>query len=802
MIRMGSSPRLDFDEEPVKAAEYVTIEGKQYRLILEDDDENSDINKFKKAFEAGLAGNTVSLSTGFPKLDQFMSIRKKVYYCVGASTGVGKCLAKGTKVLMSDGYFKNVEYITTTDSVMSLNSKPNPVISLGNGIEEMFTIKQRYGLPYTVNKSHIISLISGVPSLVKKYGKVLNISIEDYLKLSKYEKSRLYGYCSPLIEFSKKDIKIDPYYLGLWLGDGSSSCSNVTNIDEEVISFLQEFALSINHKFKTNKTNITHSITKPVSKIRCIIDDFICDFSSVKEASSILGVNVTSIYHSLNHGTFCHGRKWERIDETYCLQKELTNYCLINNKHIPFNYLQNSSEIRRQILAGLIDSDGYLVHNGSYEITQKNKKLSEDICYLCRSLGMRVICKEKIAKMKRKDSSIYECLVYRIAIKGDFTDVPIKISRKKSKKSKNRFYITPIEIKQVGKGEYFGFTLKNDPLFILEDFTVTHNTTFIDEAFVFNPAEWFLKNKPEGIDFKILYWSLERSMDEKIARWISRKIFLDHKMIITPDEILSRKIHYTLGPEKADLVRKYMEFVKEIMDKILTVHAGRNNPTDIYKKVREFAEGRGKTEIVRIRKTSGYEYFKSIYVPNNPKEFVLIIVDPANRIGTENNKKEGKTLTKKEAMDKVSEHLLDARDKYGYTVLATCQFNRSITNPLRLNSERGCLPILDDFKETGNIPEDAEVVLAVFDPLSLKVIDAYFYDINQLREDNNGKLPGNKKYRSLTILKNSYGPSDVGIGMAFQPQCGIFRQMPNSKDMNPALYLSIVDDSFFLKKNK
>lgn len=60
---------------------------------------------------------------------------------------------------------------------------------------------------------------------------------------------------------------------------------------------------------------------------------------------------------------------------------------LLNNKHIPAIYMYNSKEIRLALLAGLIDSDGYYDHSNIYEITQKNKRLSDDILYLCRSLG-------------------------------------------------------------------------------------------------------------------------------------------------------------------------------------------------------------------------------------------------------------------------------------------------------------------------------------------------------------------------------------------------------------------------------
>lgn len=229
-------------------------------------------------------------------------------------------------------------------------------------------------------------------------------------------------------------------------------------------------------------------------------------------------------------------------------------------------------------------------------------------------------------------------------------------------------------------------SIRKKVYYVIGASTGVGKTTFTDEAFVFNPSEWFLLNNPD-IDFKILYWSLERSMDEKIARWISRKIFLEHEIIITPDEILSRKLNTVLTPEKEALIRLYMDYVKLIMDKILTVHAGGTNPVDIALGIKEFAEGRGTTENVIIRKTNGYEYIKGIYVPNNPKEFVIVIIDPLNRV---------RGQEKKKAMDSVSDTLLSARDKYGYAVVATCQFNRGISNPLRLQSPTGCLPILDD----------------------------------------------------------------------------------------------------------
>lgn len=73
--------------------------------------------------------------------------------------GVGKCLAKDTLVLMYDGTTKKVQDIQTNETIMGDDMTPRRVLSLANGVEEMFEIQHpRHNDSYTVNKSHILSL--------------------------------------------------------------------------------------------------------------------------------------------------------------------------------------------------------------------------------------------------------------------------------------------------------------------------------------------------------------------------------------------------------------------------------------------------------------------------------------------------------------------------------------------------------------------------------------------------------------------------------------------------------------------
>ena len=77
---------------------------------------------------------------------------------VDVSIRVGKCLGKGTKVLMSTGEFKNVENILPGELVMGPDSIPKKVISIVTGKDDMYRINQYKGDPYVVNSEHILSL--------------------------------------------------------------------------------------------------------------------------------------------------------------------------------------------------------------------------------------------------------------------------------------------------------------------------------------------------------------------------------------------------------------------------------------------------------------------------------------------------------------------------------------------------------------------------------------------------------------------------------------------------------------------
>lgn len=123
------------------------------------------------------------------------------------STGSGKCLGKDTPVIMYDGSIKMVQDISIGEKIMGDDSTPRTVLSVSNGVEEMFEIRNEDGDFYRVNKSHILSVVLGAV--------VIDLSLENYLQ---DPKSEYRGYRVPL-DFDYSEVKDDPYIIGSSLSE-------------------------------------------------------------------------------------------------------------------------------------------------------------------------------------------------------------------------------------------------------------------------------------------------------------------------------------------------------------------------------------------------------------------------------------------------------------------------------------------------------------------------------------------------------------------------------------------------------
>lgn len=156
-------------------------------------------------------------------------------------------------------------------------------------------------------------------------------------------------------------------------------------------------------------------------------------------------------------------------DLNYCkinLKKHVKNQLeqlgILHDKHIPTAFMQVPYEQRMELLAGLLDSDGCL-DNTAFDFYQKDYRLAKQVWELARSLGFFA-------------SITYSKSLYKVHITGEVTKIPTKISRKQATQDSNPYQTTTISIEAEGFGEYFGFEVDQDHLYLLEDFTITHNS--------------------------------------------------------------------------------------------------------------------------------------------------------------------------------------------------------------------------------------------------------------------------------------------------------------------------------------
>ena len=354
--------------------------------------------------------------------------------------GTGKCMGVDTPIILYNGKIKMVQDIKIGDQLMGDDSTPRNVLSLSRGREQLYRINQIKGDDYIVNESHILSLrvsYCDKNSIIinnKKYkqGEVVDIPLKDYLKLSTNKIKQLKGYKVP-VTFREKEIPFDPYLLGLWLGDGTSSKTDITNQDSTIIKYLIE-------KLPEYKCHLFYS-----------------------EDGYTYRINADKI-------TF------------HFIRRQLKKLNVFNNKHIPDIYIYNSRKHQLSLLAGLIDSDGYYDKKGKgYEIIQKNKTLSDGILYLCRSLGFGAYqkeCKKSCKTSKGKFTGTY----YRIHFSGEgIEEIPCLIPRKKAepRRQVKNVLNTGIKLEKLEFGDYYGFEIDGNHRYILGDTTVTHNTSTI-----------------------------------------------------------------------------------------------------------------------------------------------------------------------------------------------------------------------------------------------------------------------------------------------------------------------------------
>jgi replicative DNA helicase len=312
-------------------------------------------------------------------------------------------------------------------------------------------------------------------------------------------------------------------------------------------------------------------------------------------------------------------------------------------------------------------------------------------------------------------------------------------------------------------------------------------TALADEMFILNPYEEIIKNNRKE-SLKVFYYSFEIDLESKLAKWVSYRIFQDHKIEIDPEHILGMDMKdedddkNKLSEENYKLVLSYKKYFEELFDKIQFEDIP-INPTGIKKQVENYCNENGKfVEYEKIveGKPKKIKYYK----PNNINEYVLVIVDHVGLVKAEQK------LQKKANIDKLDEHLIELRNKYRCSPVVISQFNRELGD-IQRQKFKELRPQLTDFKDSGNTQESANVVIALFHPKRYNITNYLDYELKTQSHDILDS------FRTAFVLKNRGGRDGVYIAFRFLGICGYYEEIPKSEDFkeNPKWYKKIPDFS-------
>lgn len=232
---------------------------------------------------------------------------------------------------------------------------------------------------------------------------------------------------------------LDPYMLGLWLGDGYTNKAAIINEDQEVLKYIYNWAVEHGMSISINYQNNNNAV----------------------------------VYNIID-------KKSKRNQFKECLRF----YKIFNEKDIPEDYIYTSIENRLLLLAGLIDTDGsFSKRDRVYVFSQceSRKHIVDKFVFIARSLGFKCTVRKYNTEGKKQignNKKISKCQnTYTVRIMDGIYDIPCKVVRKQHHWDKKRTVrnLSHFSVQYEGVGRYYGLTVEGDHLFLLKDFTIVHN---------------------------------------------------------------------------------------------------------------------------------------------------------------------------------------------------------------------------------------------------------------------------------------------------------------------------------------
>lgn len=280
--------------------------------------------------------------------------------------------------------------------------------------------------------------------------------------------------------------------------------------------------------------------------------------------------------------------------------------------------------------------------------------------------------------------------------------------------------------------------------------------------FVFNNI-LFAYNNPNLVRIKIFYALLEETAEDLIMKFMSYLLYIfDHKRVdiktlksIDKDRVVNSDIIELLGTLQYQSVLNFFDdHVQFISDR---------TPTGIWDVVNSYAEKHG-TVHYRKAKESNIEEF-DYYVPDDPDEYVEIVVDHVGKLDNERG------LDDRETINVLSKGMIKFRNYYKYIPVIVQQQNDKVINLDALKANR-IRPNQSGLLGSQETARDCNVMIGIMNPKSFEIPQYLGYDITKLKDN----------IRFLEIVLGRDGESNSILPMYFDGAVNYFAPLPKASN--------------------
>lgn len=335
-------------------------------------------------------------------------------------------------------------------------------------------------------------------------------------------------------------------------------------------------------------------------------------------------------------------------------------------------------------------------------------------------------------------------------------------------------------------------------------------SAFIDDVFLLKPWWQYIRHKND-VHYEVLYYAMERTKKAKYSKWLAWMLYMEKGWLMSGEDLRAVSGRNFKNSEPIyEAIKGMSDPFNEFLDRV-HVYDGRISGAMIKKHINEKAAQLGtlfQADSVGVTKDRGEEYIATFsatqvrelrdgtieeyveithngktftlthdqrrYIFHKKETYVFVVIDGVGIINTDSF---GGNV--KKAVDSVTNLLCDARDIYGFSPIMVSQFNRGISDSQRAKLHGSSLsPQESDFKDSGNTYQAADLAIGLFDPFKFKAYSKEGlyggYDVlNGMMSPN-----GHNRFRTMHILKNSYGIDGGIFGLKFLGECGYFEVLP------------------------